>query len=75
MNNMYRVMVKMNSTGIYNAIALNKDGDVCIASNTNVLYHSFFNKDDAEKLKKELEEVGYDTVVRLYKSRGGNKKW
>lgn len=62
MNNMYRVGVKMDGMKRYKAVVEN-NGGIAIAPSPNKLYHSFFTKENAEKLVKEMQEAGFDVKI------------
>lgn len=61
MKNLFRVMVKMQGSKRYQAVEETEDG-IAIAP-SNVIYHSFFTKENAEKLVQELADAGIDSKI------------
>lgn len=57
-----RVGVKLEGSKRYNAV-IEEEGYILVSENTNKIYHSYFNKEQAKKLVKELEERGYDCKI------------
>lgn len=61
MKNMFRVFVKMQGSKRFQAVAETTDG-IAIAP-SNKIYHSFFTRDNADKLALELQAEGINSKV------------
>lgn len=59
-NEMYRVLVKQN--GRFVGTGQTKSGDITIEP--NVINQSFYTLENAEKLKKALEDVGNEVKLK-----------
>ena len=57
---MYRVMVKQN--GRFIGTGQTTSGD--ITTEPNIIHQSFYMEDDAEKLKRSLEEAGFEVKLK-----------
>lgn len=61
MKNLFRVMVKMQGNGRFQAVQETEDG-IAIAPG-NKIYHSFFSRESAERLVRELTDAGIESKI------------
>ncbi len=62
MMDLWRVMVKDGNR--FTAVIYDSaTGGVYLAGSANKIYHSFFPKEDAEKLRDELQAAGFDVKI------------